>query len=300
MGLATNWLAAALLAAAILFYVFVYTIWLKRRTPQNIVIGGAAGAFPPMIGWAAVTGDVSACRPLAVPADLPVDAAAFLGAGALSQRRLRRAGVPMLPVVAGAARDQEADPALHAGPGAGGAGADPARRRRLALRRGGAGAQRRLHRPRRHVWRAADDRAATARRSACSGSRSSISSVLFAALPLDRLLGAGRMSVVTDDNRRPRDSDRHRRQREQEHRSCSSACWPWRRSSSRSPSCAWGGRAGCMRRRRPQRAALAWRWSPWSAACWASPMPRCRSTRCSARPPASAARRWWRRKASAR
>ena len=59
MSLATNFVAAALLAAAILFYVFIYTIWLKRRTPQNIVIGGAAGAFPPMIGWAAATGDVS-------------------------------------------------------------------------------------------------------------------------------------------------------------------------------------------------------------------------------------------------
>ena len=59
MGLALNWPAAALLALTIAFYVFVYTLWLKRRTPQNIVIGGAAGAFPPMIGWAAVTGDVS-------------------------------------------------------------------------------------------------------------------------------------------------------------------------------------------------------------------------------------------------
>jgi protoheme IX farnesyltransferase len=59
MGLALNWLAAALLAAANLFYVFIYTIWLKRLTPQNIVIGGAAGAFPPMIGWAAVTGDIT-------------------------------------------------------------------------------------------------------------------------------------------------------------------------------------------------------------------------------------------------
>ena len=59
MGVATNWLAAALLAASILFYVFVYTIWLKRRTPQNIVIGGAAGAFPPLIGWAAATGDMT-------------------------------------------------------------------------------------------------------------------------------------------------------------------------------------------------------------------------------------------------
>jgi protoheme IX farnesyltransferase len=58
MGLALNWVAAAILAFANFFYVVVYTMWLKRRTPQNIVIGGAAGAFPPMIGWAAVTGDV--------------------------------------------------------------------------------------------------------------------------------------------------------------------------------------------------------------------------------------------------
>src|SRR5439155_7862376 len=59
LGLAVNWVAAELLALTIGFYVFVYTIWLKRRTPQNIVIGGAAGAFPPMIGWAAVSGDVA-------------------------------------------------------------------------------------------------------------------------------------------------------------------------------------------------------------------------------------------------
>ena len=59
LGLATNWVAAGLLAFTIFFYVVVYTMWLKRWTPQNIVIGGAAGAFPPMIGWAAVTGGVS-------------------------------------------------------------------------------------------------------------------------------------------------------------------------------------------------------------------------------------------------
>jgi protoheme IX farnesyltransferase len=59
MGLALNWVAAAILAFANFFYVAVYTMWLKRRTPQNIVIGGAAGAFPPMIGWAAVTGDIT-------------------------------------------------------------------------------------------------------------------------------------------------------------------------------------------------------------------------------------------------
>ncbi len=59
LGLATNWLAAGLLAFTIFFYAVIYTMWLKRSTPQNIVIGGAAGAFPPMIGWAAVTGDVT-------------------------------------------------------------------------------------------------------------------------------------------------------------------------------------------------------------------------------------------------
>jgi protoheme IX farnesyltransferase len=82
--------------------VLVYTVWLKRRTPQNIVIGGAAGAFPPLIGWAAATGDVDPAAAAAVRAHLPVDAAAFLGAVAVRPLRLRRAGVPMLPVVAGA------------------------------------------------------------------------------------------------------------------------------------------------------------------------------------------------------
>src|SRR3546814_5453163 len=60
MGLAVNWLSAAILAVSILYYVFAYTIWLTPRTPQNIVIGGAAGAFPPLIGGAAVTGDITA------------------------------------------------------------------------------------------------------------------------------------------------------------------------------------------------------------------------------------------------
>lgn len=59
MAFATNYLAAGLLAFSIVFYALIYTVWLKRSTPQNIVIGGAAGAFPPMIGWAAVTGDIS-------------------------------------------------------------------------------------------------------------------------------------------------------------------------------------------------------------------------------------------------
>src|SRR3546814_20246955 len=59
LGLATNWLAAGILAVSILFYVLVYTVWLKRRTPQNIVIGGADGAFPPLIGVVAATGHIA-------------------------------------------------------------------------------------------------------------------------------------------------------------------------------------------------------------------------------------------------
>jgi protoheme IX farnesyltransferase len=102
MGLALNLAAAALLAVTIGFYVFVYTIWLKRRTPQNIVIGGAAGAFPPLVGWAAVTGQVD------LPA-LALFALIFFWTPphfwALSLYRAgdyAKAGVPMLPVVAGA------------------------------------------------------------------------------------------------------------------------------------------------------------------------------------------------------
>ncbi len=101
MGLAVNWVAAELLALTIAFYVFVYTIWLKRRTPQNIVIGGAAGAFPPMIGWAAVTGDIGW-------GGIALFAIIFFWTPphfwALSLYRAGEyatAGVPMLPVVAG-------------------------------------------------------------------------------------------------------------------------------------------------------------------------------------------------------
>ena len=101
MGLALNSVAAALLAATILFYVFVYTIWLKRRTPQNIVIGGAAGAFPPMIGWAAATGEIGWGA-------IALFAIIFFWTPphfwALSLYRAddyAAAGVPMLPVVSG-------------------------------------------------------------------------------------------------------------------------------------------------------------------------------------------------------
>ena len=102
MGLAVNWLAAGLLALTIGFYVFVYTIWLKRRTPQNIVIGGAAGAIPPVIGWAAVTGEL-ALTPLCLFAIVFVWTPPHFWALALTRSGdYAAAGVPMLPVTAGA------------------------------------------------------------------------------------------------------------------------------------------------------------------------------------------------------
>jgi protoheme IX farnesyltransferase len=98
---ATNWFAAAILTVSILFYVFVYTIWLKPRTPQNIVIGGAAGAFPPLIGWAAVTGDVAAL-PIALFALIFFWTPPHFWALSLFVRMdYANAGIPMLPVVAG-------------------------------------------------------------------------------------------------------------------------------------------------------------------------------------------------------
>ena len=101
MGVATNWLAAAILAVSILFYVFVYTIWLKPRTAQNIVIGGAAGAFPPLIGWAAVTGHVAAL-PIALFALIFFWTPPHFWSLALFVRMdYANAGIPMLPVVAG-------------------------------------------------------------------------------------------------------------------------------------------------------------------------------------------------------
>jgi protoheme IX farnesyltransferase len=103
MGVATNWVAAAILTVSILFYVFIYTMWLKPRTAQNIVIGGAAGAFPPLIGWAAVTGSV---------APLPIALFAltffwtpphFWALALFVKTDYAKAGIPMLPVVAGEA-----------------------------------------------------------------------------------------------------------------------------------------------------------------------------------------------------
>jgi len=101
LGLAANWLAAGLLAFTILFYVVVYTMWLKRRTPQNIVIGGAAGALPPIVGWAAMAGEVS-LLPLLLFAIIFLWTPPHFWALALFRAEdYARAGVPMLPNVAG-------------------------------------------------------------------------------------------------------------------------------------------------------------------------------------------------------
>ena len=101
MGISLNWTAAALLAFANGFYVFVYTMWLKRRTPQNIVIGGAAGAFPPMIGWAAITGDISAYSMILFAMIFLWTPPHFWALSLFANEDYKRAGIPMLPCVAG-------------------------------------------------------------------------------------------------------------------------------------------------------------------------------------------------------
>src|SRR5690606_14964683 len=101
LGLLVNWAAGALLAITIAFYILVYTMWLKRRTPQNIVIGGAAGAFPPMIGWAAVTGTVSLESVLLFLIIFSWTPPHFWALALYRSRDYERVGVPMLPVVCG-------------------------------------------------------------------------------------------------------------------------------------------------------------------------------------------------------
>ncbi|GGJ40033.1 protoheme IX farnesyltransferase [Neoroseomonas lacus] len=102
MWMATNIAAAFVLALSIAFYVFVYTMWLKRRTPQNIVIGGAAGAFPPLIGWAAVTGDVTLVPIILFAIIFFWTPPHFWSLALWAHDDYARAGVPMLPVTAGA------------------------------------------------------------------------------------------------------------------------------------------------------------------------------------------------------
>jgi len=101
MGLAVNLAAAAILTVSILFYVLIYTVWLKRRTPQNIVIGGAAGAFPPLIGWAAATGDIALLPVLLFLFVFLWTPPHFWALALFMKSDYAAAGVPMLPVVSG-------------------------------------------------------------------------------------------------------------------------------------------------------------------------------------------------------
>lgn len=101
MGIGVNWLAAGWLAFTIFFYVVIYTMWLKRLTPQNIVIGGAAGAFPPIIGWAAVTGGIDVMPILMFLLIFFWTPPHFWSLAIYRAKDYRQVGVPMLPVVAG-------------------------------------------------------------------------------------------------------------------------------------------------------------------------------------------------------
>ena len=101
MFVLTNWVAAGMLAVSIAFYVLIYTMWLKRRTPQNIVIGGAAGAFPPIIGWAAVTGSIDLVPVLMFAITFFWTPPHFWSLSLYASGDYERAGVPMLPVVRG-------------------------------------------------------------------------------------------------------------------------------------------------------------------------------------------------------
>ena len=146
LALTVNPLAAAPLAlSGLLGYVFVYTLWLKRSTPQNIVIGGAAGAVPPLVAWAAVTGGLSGTAFYLFAIVFFWTPPHFWALSLLMKDEYAKAGVPMLPVVRGEARDPAPDPPLH-GPALRG---DPAAllRRRLRRRVPGRldGARRRLH-----------------------------------------------------------------------------------------------------------------------------------------------------------
>lgn len=101
MGLAVHWLAAVILAISIFYYAVIYTIWLKPRTPQNIVIGGGAGAFPPMIGWIAVTGEIT-LMPVLLFAIIFIWTPPHFWALALAVKTdYAKVGIPMMPVVAG-------------------------------------------------------------------------------------------------------------------------------------------------------------------------------------------------------
>jgi protoheme IX farnesyltransferase len=101
MGLAVNLLAGAILAASILYYAVIYTIWLKPRTPQNIVIGGGAGAFPPLIGWVAVTGQITLMPVLLFAIIFLWTPPHFWALALFVKSDYAKVGIPMMPVVAG-------------------------------------------------------------------------------------------------------------------------------------------------------------------------------------------------------
>ncbi len=101
MGLATGWLAAAILAFSIFYYAVIYTVWLKPRTPQNIVIGGGAGAFPPMIGWIAATGEITLMPVLLFAIIFFWTPPHFWALALFVETDYAAAGIPMMPVVAG-------------------------------------------------------------------------------------------------------------------------------------------------------------------------------------------------------
>lgn len=101
MGLGVNWLAAAILAFSIFYYAWIYTVWLKPRTPQNIVIGGGAGAFPPLIGWVAVTGNITLMPVLLFLIIFMWTPPHFWALALFVQIDYAKVGIPMMPVVAG-------------------------------------------------------------------------------------------------------------------------------------------------------------------------------------------------------
>src|SRR5690606_34999642 len=103
MGLAIGWLAAGILALSIVYYAVIYTIWLKPRTPQNIVIGGGAGAFPPLIGWVAVTGEITLMPVLLFAIIFMWTPPHFWALALFVKTDYAKAGIPMMPVVAGEA-----------------------------------------------------------------------------------------------------------------------------------------------------------------------------------------------------
>jgi heme o synthase len=101
MGLAVGWLAAAILAVSIVYYAVLYTIWLKPRTPQNIVIGGGAGAFPPLIGWVAATGEITLMPVILFAIIFMWTPPHFWALALFVQSDYAKVGIPMMPVVAG-------------------------------------------------------------------------------------------------------------------------------------------------------------------------------------------------------